>query len=731
MVVQQLLSMKGGTFPSPLARHSLASLPPPRVSRASAGGGAGAGDRRRFAGLRLSRGARVMVAAVGIVLALAGGCARPPDGGEWKTTAGQEGDWRDEVIYQLLVDRFGNGDLNNDWRVVPGVLGQYQGGDWQGVIDHLDYLEALGVTAIWISPIVRNLETDANFDGYHGYWQQDFKQVNPHFGDLGKLRELVQKAHAKKFKVILDIVTNHVGQLFYYDINGNGSPDENVYGGGCGVGPPSDKQPCPNDRCATCNWVGDCPPSTAACVQNVCVQADNTTCVREPLRITHLSEYDPDFDPKGIQGYTSLGFSGPAPVRWIYIPEINRAPTEPGARAESPPEQQFAFQRLDWYYRRGRVTNWADREQVLTGDFPGGLKDLNTEREDVRAALTAVFARWIQAADFDGFRIDTLKHVEHGFWQYFAPRIRQYAAGKITLPDPTIEGSPNATVPPLTVPKHNFFMFGESFDGNDQLNGSYTFDQEVDSTFYFSQKFTVFDAVFKNGAPTQSIVEQLERQRTLYSSTPHDDGIGVAPRDALVNFIDNHDVTRFLFDKPSLPALHNALAFLFTENGIPCLYYGTEQEFYGGNDPMNRERLWDTGYRTDGATFQFIAKLIKIRKAYEPLRRGDMTVRFATTSVGQEQDAGMFAFERTAGGRRVLVVINTHDTKASETSTTQSGGGEMVTGFAAGTQLTDVLAMGGGTPSTHTVGTGGTLTVQVPPRGAKILVPTGEVVALP
>jgi len=167
------------------------------------------------------------------LICLLAGCANTDDvDANWQTTAGQEGDWRDEVIYQLLVDRFADGDLNNDFGVVPGALGLYQGGDWQGMIDHLDYLEKLGVTALWISPVVRNLETDANFDAYHGYWQQDFEHVNPHFGDLAKLRELVQKAHAKHFKVILDIVTNHDAQLFYYDINGNGSPDENVYGAG-------------------------------------------------------------------------------------------------------------------------------------------------------------------------------------------------------------------------------------------------------------------------------------------------------------------------------------------------------------------------------------------------------------------------------------------------------------------------------------------------------------------
>jgi alpha-amylase len=628
---------------------------------------------------------------IAILCGLMAGCVDPAP---WRTTAGQEGDWRDEVIYQLLVDRFGNGDLNNDFRVVDGSLGLYQGGDWQGVIDHLDYLEDLGVTALWISPVVRNLETDANFDAYHGYWQQDFTQVNPHFGDLHKLRELVQRAHQKKFKVILDIVTNHVGQLFYYDINGNGHPDENVYGAGCGVAPPADKQPCPQN----------------------------------PPLITHLTEYDPDFDPVGVRGYTSLGFSGPAPVRWIYDAAINRQPTMPGAHAEDGPGRQFGFNREDWYHRKGRIVDYGARQQVLEGDFPGGLKDLATERPDTEAALTAVFARWIQAADFDGFRIDTLKHVDHPFWQQFCTKLRKYCAGKINLPDPTVESDPGAVVPPLNVPKQKFFMFGESFDGNDDLNGSYTMNQEVDSTFYFSQKFSVFDTVFKNGGPTTAIMEQLQRQRAKYAATPNEDGIGVAARDVLVNFMDNHDVTRFLFDKPSLPALWNALAFLFTENGIPCLYYGTEQELYGGNDPTNRERLWDTGYRTDGATFKLIQTLIKIRKAYAPLRRGDMQIKWSTDHVGAEQDAGMFGFERTDGSKTVLVVLNTHDTKMSETSTSATGGGQMMTAFAAGTQLVDVLKMDGQAGATFTVGPGGALTVPVAARGAKILVPSTDVV---
>ena len=92
------------------------------------------------------------------------------------------GDWRDEIIYQVIVDRFANGDINNDHRVTPSALGRYQGGDWQGLIDRLDYFVGPGVTALWIPvPNVKNIDYDAGFDGYHGYWTQSFSKVNPHF----------------------------------------------------------------------------------------------------------------------------------------------------------------------------------------------------------------------------------------------------------------------------------------------------------------------------------------------------------------------------------------------------------------------------------------------------------------------------------------------------------------------------------------------------------------------
>jgi alpha-amylase len=168
-----------------------------------------------------------------------------------------------------------------------------------------------------------------------------------------------------------------------------------------------------------------------------------------------------------------------------------------------------------------------------------------------------------------------------------------------------------------------------------------------------------------------------------------------------------------------------------TEDGVPCIYYGTEQEFDGGNDPYNRERLWDTRFDTSGATFQWIQKLIRIRKAYAPLRQGVLSIVWATTHVAAEEDANLVAFERAAGGHTILVVLNTSDTQTSETSSAGTGGAARATSFAAGTALVDILAAAGDASGSFTVAAGGALTVPVAPRGARILVPATDVVALP
>ena len=601
-------------------------------------------------------GASIHWASVLTLIALATGCAHDALGEvrEVELTHSVV-DWRDQVIYQLMTDRFANGDARNDWRVDPTALARYQGGDWQGVIDNLDYLEELGVTSLWISPVVLNVDTDAGIDGYHGYWAVDLTRVNPHFGDLATLRRMIDECHARGMSVILDIVTNHFGQVFYYDVNRNGQPDDSVQGSGT-VAP-----------------------------------GGSPTGMTSPL--ARINEFDPDFDPRGIQSFTSLGEAGPAPVRFFDMPAIFRIPPQPPI-----------FQEPRAYSRRGRTLNFDDPLQLLWGDFPGGLKDVNTLDPDVREAMTQVYVDWVLRTDLDGLRIDTIKHVDYGFWEFFAPEVRRRlaAAGKT-----------------------NFFMFGEAFDGRDELIGSYTQPGRLDSVFYFSQKFRVFDDVFINGGATSSIQRLLDDRAVNYGSAAQEGGIGVPPQQALVNFLDNHDVPRFLFrrrDEQGRDALRASLVYLFTEDGIPCLYYGTEQEFDGGNDPSNREPLWLSGYDTTNATFQHVARLSRIRRHYRALTHGSFALTWVTDRVAvDESDAGIIAFERRSDdGGYALVVINSRGDKSSRTS---FGGTAMSVNAPAGSTLRDVLGTAG---ASHAVGADGTMDIELAPYEALVLVPEGD-----
>ncbi|CAN5279290.1 hypothetical protein BH09MYX1_BH09MYX1_02980 [soil metagenome] len=579
-------------------------------------------------------------AAVSLAAATQSACVAIPEKGQKQALATHVEDWRDEVIYQVLVDRFADGDVNNDFRVQAGYLARYQGGDWKGLEDHLDYIQNLGVTTLWISPIVKNVETDADFDGYHGYWAQDLRKLNPHFGDMASLRALIASAHERGMKIVLDIVTNHMGQLFFYDMNLNGKADINI--GGTGSTSP----------------------------------------------VERVSEFDPDWDPRGVQASTSLGLSGRAPILFIDTPEINRVPPD------------GILGRASAYHGFGRILNYDDEKQRMLGDFPGGLKDVATELPEVRAEMIDAYTSWIEDLDLDGFRIDTVKHVEHEFWQVFAKGVRERLAAQ---------------------GKNRFLMFGEAFDGNDELLGSYTKKGELDSVFYFSQQFQVFRDVFQNAHDplsqkgTQQIADLWAQKTAHYGTEAQEGGAGLAPTKLLVSFLDNHDVARFIFfGNGDTEALRNALTLLLTEEGIPCIYYGTEQDFSGGNDPANREVMWPTGYAQTGTTFQHVKKLTTLRKENVALRRGDTSVLFATTHVADEPDAGMFAFERghgDAGAAVAVVVVNSNAKKKS--------GATFKTSLSGGT-LVDALDPAA---RSFSVAADGTVTVDVDAQRSLILLP--------
>lgn len=118
----------------------------------------------------------------------------------------EERQWQDETIYYLMIDRFQNGDRENDFEVNNEDPYAYQGGDFQGIIDKLDYVKEMGFTTIALTPIFANEE-----GGYHGYWINDFNDVDKHFGTKETFKALVKEAHQREMKVMIDFVTSHVG----------------------------------------------------------------------------------------------------------------------------------------------------------------------------------------------------------------------------------------------------------------------------------------------------------------------------------------------------------------------------------------------------------------------------------------------------------------------------------------------------------------------------------------
>ena len=476
--------------------------------------------------------------------------------------------------------------------------------------------QELGVTTLWISPVVKNVETDADFDGYHGYWAQDLDHAQPALRRPPRAAAAWSRAaHERDMKVILDIVTNHMGQLFYYDINMNGQPDEHVSGGGC------DRAPRRSDRRAS-----------------------------RHLGIKHVNEYDPDFDPRGVQAL-HLARRGRA---------RRRSSSSTTRRSTASRRCPRSSRTREAYNRKGRTYNFDDRDQLLHGDFPGGLKDVNTTRCDVQQAMVDSYARWVELADLDGFRIDTVKHVEREFWRDFAQKVRQRLDAQ---------------------GKNNFLMFGEAFDGNDELVGTFTKNDlrrrrpqldarervrhrrraaspatssTASSTSRSTSRRSATSSSSTAAAPQRIADLWAKRADELRHRRRTARGIGVAP----------HEVAGELPRQPrrrrasssaarrkrqALPATR--CSFLFTEEGIPCVYYGTEQELRRRQRPGEprgplAHRLRPPTQRDVPAASRSSRRL---RKKYAALRRGDQKVVWATSHTGDEPDAGIFAFERAGG----------------------------------------------------------------------------------
>ncbi len=131
-------------------------------------------------------------------------------------------DWHDQVIYFVLTDRFDDGNPRNNEQGLgeynPREGHMYSGGDLDGIRRRLDYVQALGATAVWLTPPVLNQWHDPThgFWGYHGYWASHFKRMDPHVGTLADYQRLSDALHRRGMYLVQDVVVNHTGNFFSY-----------------------------------------------------------------------------------------------------------------------------------------------------------------------------------------------------------------------------------------------------------------------------------------------------------------------------------------------------------------------------------------------------------------------------------------------------------------------------------------------------------------------------------
>lgn len=467
--------------------------------------------------------------------------------------------WDEQIFYFLLVDRFASGEnyplykQNNDyenalkdekskkkWRQSGE---KWVGGNLKGITKKLDYLENLGVTVLWISPILKQPVFSNN---YHGYGIQNFLEIDPHFGDKKDLKELVDRAHSRGIYIMLDVIINHSGDVFEY------KNEEPAYTG----------------------------------------EQFEVKAFRDQSGQATINPENPDYK----NNYPDGGI-------W--------------------PQELFE---LDTFTRKGYIRDWDNDPEYREGDFLS-LKNINTGQgnlENYQASkalktMTECYKYWIAYADLDGFRLDTVKHLNPGATRYFTTEIKEFAQ---------------------ILGKKNFFIIGE-------ITGGMEF-----------AKMICEQTGLNSALGINKIPENLENVAKGYYSAENYFSIFTNSKvlkegkhqwyhKNVITMFDDHDMVyqqqykeRFAADKKTAPLLKNAIFLNFFTAGIPCVYYGTEQGFdgSGNNDKYIREAMFggDFGaFRTqnksffdrDNPIYQEMKKLAKLRKKHINLRIGRQYLR--------------------------------------------------------------------------------------------------------
>ncbi|MEZ5681813.1 MAG: alpha-amylase family glycosyl hydrolase [Erythrobacter sp.] len=519
----------------------------------------------------------------------------------------------DEIVYFVLPDRFDNGDRTNDKgdfkgdRLATGydptAKGFYHGGDLKGLTSRLDYLEKLGVTAIWFAPIFQNKPVQGpkgdESAGYHGYWVTDFTRPDGHFGTRAEFKAFIDAAHAKGMKVYMDIITNHTADVITY---ADGAETNFEY-----------------------RSKGDYPYSTVG-------KADGT-----PI--------NPGF--MGDEDSSEANFAKLTNPNYAYRPVI--------PAAEKNVKVPAWLNDPIYYHNRGNSSFTGEDSRF--GDF-SGLDDLFTEHPRVRAGMIEIFSGWVRDFGIDGFRIDTARHVDPGFWQTFVPAIEKVAHEN---------GIPN------------FTMFGEVYKDVPESGyiAEYTRRDKLPAVLDFAFQAAMRELLGRDKGTV--VLAQMFDGDVLY------EGGEDAARN-LPTFLGNHDMGRFSTllkaDKPEISQdelLQRVMlghAMMLSLRGAPVIYYGDEQGFVGdGGDQLAREDMMpsktavyndndligtnattaESNFDESHPLFRLIREFSLIRRAHPALTRGKQVVRH------YEQTPGIFAVSRfdPVNDAEYLAVFNT------------------------------------------------------------------------
>jgi glycosidase len=278
------------------------------------------------------------------------------------------------------------------------------------------------------------------------------------------------------------------------------------------------------------------------------------------------------------------------------------------------------------FTQKGRINNWDNDPEYLEGDF-FSLKDINLGRGSLDnfdpslalRALCEVYKFWIAYADIDGFRVDTVKHMDLGATRFFTSVIHEFTQ---------------------SIGKENFYLIGEITGGRGRafetveqtgLNAALGIDDIPDKLEYLVKGYRnpsdYFD-LFRNSLLVQKESHIWFRNKVVTSFDDHD------------QVRKGNDKARFCADPNADKIVLNVLALNATTLGIPCIYYGTEQCFdgHGDNDRYLREAMFGGEFGAlesrkrhffdeDAPVYKKLAKLLEIRRQYVTLRRGRQYLR--------------------------------------------------------------------------------------------------------